>query len=37
MKKSKLHNLVLEAYAEVLSELNEAPDHLYYFKVEKKR
>ena len=33
MKKSKLHNLVLEAYAEVLSELNEAPEGLYYIKV----
>jgi len=33
MKKSKLHNLVLEAYAEVISELNEAPDGLYYIKV----
>ena len=35
MKKSKLHNLVLEAYAEVLSELNEAPEGLYYIKVPK--
>jgi len=35
MKKSKLHNLVLEAYAEVLSELKEAPEGLYYIKVPK--
>lgn len=35
MKKSKLHNLVLEAYAEVLSELKEAPEGLYYIKVSK--
>ena len=32
MKKSQLHNLILESYAEVISELNEAPDHLYYIK-----
>ena len=35
MKKSHLNNLILEAYAEVLTELNEAPDGLYYIKVEK--
>lgn len=35
MKKSQFNNLVLEAYSEVLSELREAPDHLYYFKIEK--
>ena len=33
MKKSYLNNIILEAYAEVLSELNEAPDGLYYIKV----
>lgn len=33
MKKSELNNLILEAYAEVLTELNEAPDGLYYIKV----
>lgn len=33
MKKSKLHNLILEAYAEVISELNEAPDGMFYFEV----
>ena len=36
MKKSKLKNLVLEAYAEVVSELNEAPDHLYYIKAPRR-
>lgn len=35
MKRSQLNNLILEAYAEVLTELNEAPDGLYYIKVEK--
>ena len=35
MKKKDLSNLILEAYAEVLTELNEAPDGLYYIKVEK--
>ena len=35
MKKKDLTNLILEAYAEVLTELNEAPDGLYYIKVEK--
>ena len=33
MNKSKLQNLIVEAYAEVISELNEAPDGLYYIKV----
>ena len=33
MKKKYLNNLILEAYAEVISELNEAPDGLYYIKV----
>ena len=35
MNKTQLNNLILEAYAEVLTELNEAPDGLYYIKVEK--
>jgi len=35
MNKTQLNNLILEAYAEVLKELNEAPDGLYYIKVEK--
>ena len=35
MKRKDLNNLILEAYAEVLTELNEAPDGLYYIKVEK--
>lgn len=35
MKKTDLNSLILEAYAEVLTELNEAPDGLYYIKVEK--
>ena len=35
MKKSKLDNLILEAYAEVLTELNEAPDRYFYIKVSK--
>jgi len=35
MNKSQLQNLILEAYAEVVSELNEAPDGLYYIKVPK--
>jgi len=35
MNKTQLNSLILEAYAEVLSELNEAPDHLYYLKVKK--
>lgn len=33
MKKKDLSNLILEAYAEVVTELNEAPDGLYYIKV----
>ena len=35
MKKSHLNNLILEAYAEVLSELNEAPDRMFYIKIPK--
>ena len=35
MRQIDFKNLVLEAYAEVLSELNEAPEGLYYIKVEK--
>ena len=35
MKRKDLNNLILEAYAEVISELKEAPDGLYYIKVEK--
>lgn len=35
MNKTQLNNLILEAYAEVLTELNEAPEGLYYIKVEK--
>ena len=35
MKKKDLSNLILEAYAEVLTELKEAPDHLYYLKVKR--
>ena len=34
MKKSQLNNLILEAYAEVISELNEAPNNVHYIKVE---
>ena len=33
MKRSDLKNLILEAYTEVLSELREAPEGLYYIKV----
>lgn len=33
MKRTQLNNLVLEAYAEVLTELNEAPEGLYYISV----
>ena len=33
MKRRDLNNLILEAYAEVISELNEAPEGLYYIKV----
>ena len=36
MKKSQLQNIILEAYAEVISELNEAPDHLYYIKAPRR-
>ena len=36
MKKSYLNNIILEAYAEVISELNEAPDHLYYIKAPRR-
>jgi hypothetical protein len=35
MKKSHLNNLILEAYAEVLTELNEAPDRYFYIKISK--
>jgi len=35
MRRIDLQNLIVEAYAEVISELNEAPDGLYYIKVEK--
>lgn len=34
MKRTDLNNLILEAYAEVLSELNEAPNNVHYIKVE---
>ena len=36
MKRKDLNNLILEAYAEVISELNEAPDHLYYIKASRR-
>ena len=35
MKKSQLQNIILEAYAEVLTELNEAPDRYFYIKISK--
>ena len=35
MRQVDFKNLILEAYAEVLSELNEAPEGLYYIKVER--
>ena len=35
MKKSYLNNLILESYAEVISELNEAPDRMFYIKIPK--
>ena len=35
MKKHQLNNLILEAYAEVLTELNEAPDRTFYIKIPK--
>ena len=34
MKRKDLNNLILEAYAEVLTELNEAPNNVHYIKVE---
>lgn len=34
MKRRDLNNLILEAYAEVISELNEAPTGVHYIKVE---
>jgi len=34
MKRTDLNNLILEAYAEVISELNEAPNNVHYIKVE---
>jgi hypothetical protein len=34
MKRKDLNNLILEAYAEVLIELNEAPNNVHYIKVE---
>ena len=36
MRQIDFKNLVLEAYAEVLSELNEAPEGLYYIKVPRR-
>lgn len=35
MLKKDLNNLILEAYAEVLTELNEAPDRTFYIKIPK--
>jgi len=35
MKRTDLNNLILEAYAEVISELNEAPEGTYYIKIPK--
>jgi len=35
MKRKDLNNLILEAYAEVLAELNEAPEGMYYIKIPK--
>ena len=35
MKRTQLNNLILEAYAEVISELNEAPDRVFYIKIPK--
>ena len=35
MKRKDLNNLILEAYAEVLTELNEAPDRYFYIKIPK--
>jgi hypothetical protein len=34
-KRTQLNNLILEAYAEVISELNEAPDRVFYIKIPK--
>jgi hypothetical protein len=34
MKRKDLNNLILEAYTEVLAELNEAPNNVHYIKVE---
>ena len=34
MKRTQLNNLILEAYAEVISELNETPSGVHYIKVE---
>ena len=36
MKKSHLKKIILEAYEDVLFELNEAPDHLYYIKAPRR-
>ena len=33
MNKSELNKLILESYAEVLTELNEAPEGMYYIEV----
>ena len=35
MNRTQLNNLILEAYAEVLTELNEAPDRYFYIKISK--
>ena len=35
MKRKDLNNLILEAYTEVLAELNEAPDRMFYIKIPK--
>ena len=35
MNKTQLNSLILEAYAEVLTELNEAPDRYFYIKISK--
>jgi len=35
MLKKDLSNLILEAYAEVITELNEAPDRYFYIKISK--
>ena len=36
MKKKDLKNIILEAYQEVLIELNESPDNMYYIKVPRR-